>query len=209
MAKEDKAPKLKGVKLVTPIGRLSFPHLFEPQAFKGDEGDDKGKKKYSCTLLWPKKKEKELLKPVRVAIKNAAKERWGDEIPEDLEETLFDGDDNEDLEGYKGMRGLRMATLNQPGVIDEDKNEILESSKIYGGCYARASVVFKAWEMGKPGKKGYRAGVTCYLQNVQFAGKGERFGGGSNAEDDFDVIENEDSDSDSGDDDDDFGDMGF
>jgi len=204
-AKETKQ-KYKGAFIVLPTFRCAFPNLFEPRAFEAENGA-KGEPKYDITMLWPKKKEKEELKLARLAVAKAAKERFGEkeDWPEELELPWRDGDEYEDLQGFKGMRVLRASTLNPPGVVDQNKEEILEAKRIYGGCYCRASVVFKAWEMGTQGKRGYRAGVTCYLQNVQLVAKGEKMGGGSNADDDFDVIESDDDDTNSDDDDIDLG----
>lgn len=67
-----------------------------------------------------------------------------------------------------------------PGIVDIDRQAILEHSEVYSGIYGRASINFYAYN-AKASK-----GIACGLQNVQKIRDGEPLGGHSRAEDDFD-----------------------
>lgn len=73
-----------------------------------------------------------------------------------------------------------------PGIVDADRQPIIERSEIYSGVYGRASVNFYAFNTN--GNKG----IACSLNNLQKIRDGEHLGGKSNAEDDFATEDDED-----------------
>lgn len=66
-----------------------------------------------------------------------------------------------------------------PGIVDADRQPILEHSEIYSGIYGRASITFYAFNTKTS------RGIACGLQNVQKLRDGEPLGGHSSAEEDF------------------------
>ncbi len=66
-----------------------------------------------------------------------------------------------------------------PGVVDANRNDILDRSKVYSGCYGRASINFYAYNAN-----GNR-GIACGLNNLQKIRDGEPLGGRASAMSDF------------------------
>lgn len=73
-----------------------------------------------------------------------------------------------------------------PGIVDADRNPILDRSEVYSGVYGRVSINFYAFNSN--GNKG----IACGLNNLQKIRDGEPLGGKSRAEDDFATEEDED-----------------
>lgn len=173
-------PKLMEDKKVrTPVFKASFPHLFEKHQFEDS------KPAYMITALFD---EEINMKPFKKAMEAAAIEKWGN-VPKGLHYHNFkDGDeflddDDEPREDYEGTKVSRFQSKNKrPTVYDAERDEIDDSTEVYGGCYCVAIVNAFAWEWGKKKK-----GVSLGLLGVQKVKDGERFGGkGSGAsEDDF------------------------
>lgn len=72
---------------------------------------------------------------------------------------------------------------NPPKVFDQGRNEITDSSQMYSGCYAWASI-----EAGG-NKRDDGNSVSLYLGGIQKLADGEPFAGRRNVDDDFDVID--------------------
>jgi len=165
-------------KVITGKCRLSYAHLFKPQAI--DEGTEP---KYSVCLLIPKS-DKGTLTKIKAAVeaaKQAGVAKFGGKIPNNLKTPLRDGDDERpDQPEYAGCYFLNATSKQKPGLIDRNKDEIIDSNEIYSGCYGRASLNFFAFNTA--GNKG----VACGLNNVQKLADGDYLGGRSRAEDDFD-----------------------
>jgi hypothetical protein len=166
-------------KVITGKVRFSYAHLFKPVAI-----DDSSEPKYSVCLLIPKS-DKTTLKKIKAAVE-AAKQagissKFGGKLPPNLKTPLRDGDEERsDQEEYAGHYFLNATSKQAPGIIDKQKNEILDSTEVYSGCYGRASINFYAFNTA--GNKG----IACGLNNIQKLGDGEYLGGRSRAEDDFD-----------------------
>lgn len=167
-------------RVLTPEFRVSYPHVFKAQAPK--PGD---KLKYSITMLFPKDSDlsglKEAIKQAKIAA-FGAKENW----PDDLQSPVTDGDNpkHADKEGYKGHWVIKASSNEdqKPGVVDENVEPILEQSKFYPGCYARAYVLATNWEyMGKQG-------IMFILDHVQKMKDGKAFGGKKPADQVFSPI---------------------
>ena len=76
--------------------------------------------------------------------------------------------------------------LVEPGIVDADRQPILDRSEVYSGVYGRASINFYAFNSN--GNKG----IACGLNTLQKIKDGEPLGGKSRAEDDFDTEEDDD-----------------
>lgn len=190
-------------KVMTPKFRVSFPHLFEPQSYEG------GPAKYGLTMLFPKNVD---LKDLKRAAHNAAVEAWGEnkeKWPKNRRMPFRDGDrDKPDMKGYPGNIFVTATSKEQPGLVDKDRNAIIQESEFYAGCFARATLI--AFVYGAQGgkKSKMRPGVSFALQNVQKLGDGKKFSGRKEAEEEFDSVEDQSEDVGS-DDDGDSDDMGF
>lgn len=174
------ADKSKPTRVVTGEVRFSYVHVFEAYTSDPEDYDPK----YSLTILIPKK-DKATLAKIEAAIEAAKQEdkgKWGGKIPASLNTTLHDGDEEADLERnpeYAGHMYMAIASNQRPGVVDEDRNPILDQSQVYSGCYGRVSM--NAFGYNTKGNKG----VSFGLGNVQFLRDGEPLGGRTRAEDDF------------------------
>lgn len=171
----DKQKSIEKKKVMTPEFRLSFPALFKPKAFEQQEP------KFSIVMLFDKKKAD--LTKMKQAVAFAASEKWGakEKWPKNLRLPFRDGDEKEDMEGYKGHTFVSASSKQKPGLVDyPDRNPIDETdNKAYAGCYARATLIAFAYD-----KRGNR-GVSFSLQNVQILRDGKPFSGRKNAEDEF------------------------
>ena len=77
-------------------------------------------------------------------------------------------------------------SASAPGIVDADRQPILERSEVYSGVYGRASINFYAFNSN--GNKG----IACGLNNLQKIADGEPLGGKSRAEDDFATDDDDD-----------------
>lgn len=182
--------------IITPTFRVSYPHLFKPNAYK--PGD---KLKYSVTMLFPKSAD---LSVMKLAIKHAKLTKWPDknDWPEELESPVTDGDDPKfaEREGYANHWVIRASTNEEykPTVLDRDGEEILKAGDFYPGCYARAAVYAYVWEYMK------KQGVGFILDHVQKVKDGKSFGGKKPASQVFGPLSADDGDDDDTDDEQDF-----
>lgn len=168
---------MSSTKIVTGKVRFSYLNAFEPKAI-----GDSTELKYSVSLIIPKK-DKATLKKIEDAVKAAAeagKAKLGGKIPANLKTPLRDGDDERpDDPAYKNAYFINANAKNKPGVVDADRNAILDKDEFYSGCYGRASITFYAFNTS--GNKGVAAGLN-HLQKLE---DGEHLDGRTNPEDDF------------------------
>lgn len=185
------AKKKNGIenkKCITPEFRVSFPSVFEPKAFEGQEA------KYSITMLFGEnidlgKAASGSTNSMKRIAHAAAVEKWGpdkEKWPRKLRMPFRDGDEKQDLEGYAGHIYVTASSKAQPGLIDQSKRPILNERDFYPGCYARAELIAFAYD-----KAGNR-GVSFSLQNIQKLRDGDSFSGRKNAEDVFEAVEDAD-----------------
>lgn len=172
--------KPKSTKLRTPEFRASFPSLFEPKTFPGQ---DPKTAKHSITMLFPKTtnlKEMQQLALKTATDKFGPKEKW----PKGFKWPFRNGDEREDLQGYKGCIFVTATSKLRPGIVGPDATTaILDEAGFYAGCYARATITCYPFD------KGGNRGVAFGLQNVQKIRDGESFSGRTTADKDFDSVE--------------------
>ena len=89
-------------------------------------------------------------------------------------------------EAYKNSYFINANSSTAPGIVDADRQPILERSEVYSGVYGRASINLYAFNSN--GNKG----IACGLNNLQKIRNGEPLGGKSRAEDDFATADDED-----------------
>lgn len=176
-------------KVITGVNtRWSYVNAWEPKSING------GAPKYSVSLIIPKSDTKTLEK-IRAAIQAAYEEGQsklkgnGRSVPalSALKMPLRDGDaERPDDEAYANSYFVNANSGTAPGIVDADRNPILERSEVYSGVYGRASINFYAFNSN--GNKG----IACGLNNLQKIRDGEPLGGKSRAEDDFAEADEED-----------------
>ena len=169
-------------KVITgPKTRWSYANVWDAKSING------GTPKYSVSLIIPKSDTKTVEK-IRAAIQAAYEEGQsklkgnGRSVPalSSLKIPLRDGDtERPDDEAYKNSYFINANSATAPGIVDADRNPILERSEVYSGVYGRASISLYAFN-----SNGSR-GIACGLNNLQKIADGEPLGGKPRAEDDF------------------------
>lgn len=178
------------VRAISPIFRLSHPHLFKAQA-----PNERDAPKFQATMLLEKGTDmmcQTLATPdvpsVKLSLKqlidNAKIKKYGpkDKWPKDLKTVVKDGDDpsvhttkkGEIKEGYQGHWVIKM-TANEdqrPGVVDAQGVPITDASVIYPGCYCKAYIYARVWEHKTGGR-----GVQIIIDHIQKVKDGKSFGG--------------------------------
>ena len=176
-------------KVITGVNtRWSYVNAWEPKSING------GAPKYSVSLIIPKSDTKTIEK-IQAAIQ-AAYDKGQDKLKGNgksvpalsvLKTPLRDGDaERPDDEAYADSYFINANSGTAPGIVDADRQPILDRSEVYSGVYGRASINFYAFNSN--GNKG----IACGLNTLQKIKDGEPLGGKSRAEDDFDTEEDDD-----------------
>ena len=176
-------------KVITgPQTRWSYANVWDAKSING------GAPKYSVSLIIPKSDTKTVEK-IKAAIQAAYEEGQsklkgnGKSVPalSVIKTPLRDGDtERPDDEAYKNCYFINANSATAPGIVDADRNPIMERSEVYSGVYGRASISLYAFN-----SNGNR-GIACGLNNLQKISDGEPLGGKARAEDDFDTEEDDD-----------------
>lgn len=185
MSKNYKNP----TKVITgPKTRWSYANVWDPKSING------GTPKYSVSLIIPKS-DVATVKKIEAAIQAAYEEGESKlkgsskSVPslKVLKTPLRDGDlERPDDAAYADSYFINANSASAPGIVDADRQPILERSEVYSGVYGRASINFYAFNSN--GNKG----IACGLNNLQKIADGEPLGGKSRAEDDFETDDNDD-----------------
>jgi hypothetical protein len=155
--------------------------------FKGITGKmEYNKKKKAEERIWSTmvlipKEDTETIDRFKTLINAVAAEKWGTNIPKNLKVSFRDGDKEgkggvpEGTEAgaapYGGNYFVSARSDRQPGVVDADRQPIIDSSMIQSGDYGCISLNCFAYE-NEHGK-----GISFGLGNIQFIHKGEPLGG--------------------------------
>ncbi len=169
-------------KVITgPKTRWSYANVWDPKSING------GTPKFSVSLIVPKS-DIATVKKIEAAIQAAYEEGEsklkgnGKSVPslKVLKTPLRDGNlERPDDPAYANSYFINANSATAPGIVDADRQPILERSEVYSGVYGRASINFYAFNSN--GNKG----IACGLNNLQKIADGEPLGGKSRAEDDF------------------------
>lgn len=176
-------------KVITGKVRLSYAHVWTPVAI-----EDSDKAKYSVSLLIPKSDTKtvdKIKKAIKAALEQGKSSKFGGKVPKDPKLPLRDGDEKYEETGneeYKDHYFVNASSITRPGIIDADRQKIIDEEEVYSGCYALASVNFYAFNVN--GNKG----IACGLNNLMKIDDGEPLGGRVSAEADFAEVDTEDDD---------------
>lgn len=165
-------------KCVTPEFRVSFPNVVKPTIYKGQT-----EPKYSIVMLFQKSQD---LAPLREICANVLIEKFGEDKtrwPKAFKTPFRSGAEREEYEGYGPDVIFCSATSKtQPGLVNHKLERILDESKFYPGCYARAEII--AFWYDTNGNKG----IGFSLQNVQKTRDGQSFSGKKTAENVFSIV---------------------
>ena len=176
------AKTMSPTKVITsPETLWSYVHVTQPQSINGSEP------KYSIQVRI-KKTDTKTIDAVQNAMRAAYEEGQaklkgtGKFVPpyDTLKKPLRDGDlefpDDETMAGYYFINANNR---QKPGVVDRDRNPILNAEEIYSGCFGRCSLGFFAYNSGSS------KGIACAINNLQKWNDGPRLGGHATAEEDF------------------------
>ena len=169
-------------KVITGLNtRWSYANVWEAKSING------GTPKFSVSLIIPKD-DTVTVNKIKVAIQSAYEEGQsklkgsGKTVPalSVLKTPMRDGDlERPDDEAYANSYFINANSAAAPGIVDADRQPIIDRSEVYSGVYGRASINFYAFNSN--GNKG----IACGLNNLQKMKDGEPLGGKSRAEDDF------------------------
>ncbi len=176
-------------KVITGVDtRWSYANVWDPKSING------GIPKYSVSLIIPKS-DKVTIQKIKAAIQAAYEEGEsklkgsGKSVPSlsVLKTPLRDGDlERPDDEAYKNAYFVNANSATAPGIVDADRQQIIDRSEVYSGVYGRASINFYAFNSN--GNKG----IACGLNNLQKIRDGEPLGGKASAESDFATDDDDD-----------------
>ncbi|WKY46026.1 DUF2815 family protein [Eubacteriaceae bacterium ES2] len=169
-------------KVITGVNtRWSYANIWDAKSIAG------GTPKYSVSLIISKD-DTVTVNKIKAAIQAAYDEGEsklkgsGKTVPalSVLKTPMRDGDlERPDDEAYENCYFINANSAAAPGVVDADRQPILDRSEVYSGVYGRASINFYAFNSN--GNKG----IACGLNNLQKIKDGDPLGGKSRAEDDF------------------------
>ena len=176
-------------KVITGVNtKWSYANVWDAKSING------GTPKYSVSLIIPKD-DTVTVNKINAAIK-AAYEEGKSKLKgnakvcpplEAIKTPLRDGDkERPGDEAYKNSYFINANSPTAPGIVDANRQPIIERSEVYSGVYGRASISLYAFN-----SNGNR-GIACGLNNLQKIRDGEPLGGKARAEDDFDTEDDED-----------------
>nr|DAD98243.1 MAG TPA: DNA helix destabilizing protein [Myoviridae sp. ctiu99] len=179
---------MNSVRITTGKVRLSYANIWAPKSFDGQP------EKYSCSLIIPKSDTKTVGR-IREAIKTLLADKdvqtkLGGKT-KGLKMPLRDGDtDREDDPNYADCYFINASATpeHRPLILDRDKNEVLDQSEVYSGCYCQASISLYAFNSN--GNKG----IGCGLRGIRKLADGEPLGGSVVTADEFDDDDIDDTD---------------
>lgn len=188
--------------------RLSYANLFEPRPV--GEGDN-AKLKYSTALIIPyDHPQVEALKKTIDALgeskfganwtavkrkRNPLRDPWK-EYKKAREEAKEEGDDPNEIpkpdESTKDSFVINCSSERKPQIVDRQLQPILDDSEIFSGCYVNISLGGYAYD--RPDNKGVGFGMN----NIQLVKTGARLGGAPNADEEFEVMDDDEDEFDMG-----------
>lgn len=188
-------------KVITPIGRISFPKLAAPDTkpMAGKPADNK----YKCTLMIPKDDadfeafKNQITTLAKQVFPNVTKKNYGNPITDGdvkavsiLAQHPGDEKAKQKAETYKGHWIITAKSKNKPYTVGVDgASDPIDPASILGGLNCRLKVsccsyvgVDKMRDSEGNMTTVTTYGVTLLLEAVQLMGGGKPFGGGSSAD---------------------------
>lgn len=152
---------------ITPRGRVSFANVFKP---KFNELNNKNE--YSLDLLFPKTQD---ISSIKNEIRRVIADKWPGKEMRGLRLPIKDGDGLKQNGSaypaeYHGHVFITFKSEQQPGLVDAQRQPIIDPNEFYSGCYA--IVHYRATAYDHQANKG----ISLWLNNVQKVAEGEAFG---------------------------------
>lgn len=178
----------KRVKLITPIGRFSFPNCFQPAPpMKGQPVNPNAKPKFGTTMIWTpatftdddKTRWRKMLELIDALSMEHFKCRMKD-APQNIKRPIRDGVEKKHLGGFgPGTYFANITSHIKPSVVAADNvTEILDPQDLYAGCYGRCSITAYYYN-------NVSQGIALGLSNVKKIKDGERLDSRTDAATDF------------------------
>lgn len=153
-------------KIVTGVVRLSYEHIWHAATIGNST-----EAKFSAAFLIPKT-DKSTLEAVQGAIKAEALAAYPNgKLPLNYKTALLKDGDKIDRPETKGHYVLNASSKTRPGIVDKNRQEIIDVGAVYSGCYVKVQLAFSAYDT--PLNKG----VGCYLNNVLLVKDGASLAG--------------------------------
>lgn len=185
-------------KIITPAFRGSYVSLFKPTANKKNPDQIP---KYKITVALNKKNPEHIKfhKKLTDQIRKAVVDKWGEKRADRIIEImknypLKDGDNQNSEEPTAELEGhwfINATADRRPGLVDKNREDILDEDEAYSGAWYRITGNLYCWEHETGGK-----GVSLGLHNVQKVKDDEHFSGKTKASDDFDDWDDDSDDDD-------------
>jgi hypothetical protein len=175
--------------VVTPFFRAAFVNLFPdpktggPPVRRGQQGDPK----YGVTAIFPAGTDLTGLKQLAQA---AGQAKWGDKFGDIIKSPTFKAPFRRAEEKQakwgdeafpNGAIFINITTKFLPGIVDANRQPILQASEFYSGCWGRAKVRAFAYD-------NIGIGISFGLDSIQKVRDDKPFSSRGDAADDFDAI---------------------
>lgn len=161
--------------------RFSYLNCWEPKAM--NEGKEK---KYSVAAIIPKK-DKATIAAINKAIEHAKANgkdtKFAGKIPANLKLPLRDGDvERPDDENYANAMFINCNAATRPGIVDANRNPILDQEEVYSGCYGYLNITL--YPYNQEGSKGIAAGFNHLMKTKD----GEKLSGRISVDEAFENV---------------------
>lgn len=177
--------------VVTPYFRAAFVNLFpdkngNPPARRGQQGEPK----FGVTAIFPAGTDLTALKELAMW---AGQQKWGDKVAEIAKTPSFKSpfrkaEDRQPKYGKEafpdGAIFINITTKFVPGIVDANRQPILQPEEFYSGCWARAKV--RAF-----GYENLGIGISFGLDSIQKVRDDKPFVTRGDASEDFDAVPSE------------------
>lgn len=151
------AKNKSSARIVTPVGRLSFPYLFTPEVNKLNPG---APAKYTSLIVFDSDADLHKIEAIMAEVIAA---QWGDAgLPAGANNPLRDASEKAGMgEPFtSGSKFIKVQSQFAPGLVDINRQPILDPKEIYRGVYARVHIHAYAYD-------NVQKGVGFGLDNVQ------------------------------------------
>lgn len=168
------AEEKKQTYIITPEFRVSYANIWVPKT------NDKGKAVYSCTAIFPKDTD---LQPLKALLMQAKEAKFPNMKGKCKNPLRFGNEEEYDLDKnpeYRDCWITSFRSYGRPvGVVDTQRQPIIDQQDFYSGCHAVASITAYAYDF--EGTKG----VAFGLRNLMKTRDDEPLAGTAKAEVDF------------------------
>lgn len=155
--------------LLTPEFRVSFPHIFK--------ADDNGT--FGLSMIFDSDVDFSVLEG---AVETLIKEKYPKGAPKGIMLPILDGADSNRTEHENKLYINGKCGKYRPGLVDQNKQDIVDESEFYPGCWARAVITLYQWAyLGK-------CGISVNVRNIQKVRDDAPLVSRVKAEDEFDAV---------------------